>query len=159
MPPLRQLIPERLIVEHGVVRGIEGPLGGASGGLILVEHAEIHPPPSARQKTLQQALASLGVDALISIGGDDTLKTANKFKMFQDQLPPEGRRIAVVHVPSALANRVISADITPSVTDAFVTEPMRRSYPVGLRHGSGVWRNRQEIRRSCLPPARITIPH
>jgi hypothetical protein len=60
---LRQLIPERfwLIVEHGVVRGIEGPLGGASGGLILVEHAEIHPPPSARQKTLQQALTSLPI--------------------------------------------------------------------------------------------------
>jgi hypothetical protein len=63
VPSLRQLIPERfrLIVEHGVVRGIEGFLGGASGGLILVEHAKIHRPPSARQKTLQQALTSLPI--------------------------------------------------------------------------------------------------
>ena len=42
-------------------------------------------PPRCGPST--QALASLGVDALISIGGDDTLKTANKFKLFQDHLP------------------------------------------------------------------------
>ena len=42
-------------------------------------------PPRCARST--QALASLGVDALISIGGDDTLKTANKFKLFQDHLP------------------------------------------------------------------------
>src|SRR5437762_8501622 len=30
-----------------------------------------------------EALCSLGVDALVSIGGDDTLKTANKFKLYQ----------------------------------------------------------------------------
>ena len=30
----------------------------------------------------------MGIDALISIGGDDTLKTANKFKLYQEQLPP-----------------------------------------------------------------------
>jgi hypothetical protein len=55
------LSPEQfsLIVERGVVRGIEAPLGGASGGLILVEHAETRPPLSARQKTLQQALTLL----------------------------------------------------------------------------------------------------
>jgi hypothetical protein len=48
-------------VEHAVVRGIEDPLGGASGGLILVEHAEIHPPPSARQKTLHRAPTALPI--------------------------------------------------------------------------------------------------
>ena len=37
--------------------------------------------------TVHKALSSLGVDALVSIGGDDTLKTANKFKRFQDHLP------------------------------------------------------------------------
>ena len=50
-------------------------------------------------------LRSLGVDALISIGGDDTLKTANKFKLFQDRLPAGSPRIcrtvaiAVYEVP------------------------------------------------------------
>ena len=42
-------------------------------------------PPSSG--TVHRALDSLGVDALVSIGGDDTLKTANKFKRFQDYLP------------------------------------------------------------------------
>ncbi|RMF98826.1 MAG: 6-phosphofructokinase, partial [Planctomycetota bacterium] len=38
-------------------------------------------------KTVYDALSSLGVDALVSIGGDDTLTTASKFKLFQDRLP------------------------------------------------------------------------
>ena len=52
------------------------------------------PKRTAPLRTVHQALSSLGVDALISIGGDDTLKTANKFKMFQDHLPagPEADR-------------------------------------------------------------------
>ena len=40
-------------------------------------------------KTVYEALRSIGVDALISIGGDDTLKTANKFKLYQEKLPPD----------------------------------------------------------------------
>ena len=40
----------------------------------------------APMKRVSDALKSLGVDALISIGGDDTLKTANKFKLYQDCL-------------------------------------------------------------------------
>src|SRR3954451_8541278 len=41
---------------------------------------------TAPLRTAYQALRSLGVDALVSIGGDDTLKTANKFKLFQAHL-------------------------------------------------------------------------
>ena len=44
-----------------------------------------------------QALRSLGVDALVSIGGDDTLKTANKMKLFQDTLPQGEKRMPVIH--------------------------------------------------------------
>ena len=40
-------------------------------------------------KTVYEALRSIGVDALISIGGDDTLKTANKFKLYQEKLPAD----------------------------------------------------------------------
>ena len=52
------------------------------------------------------------MDALVSIGGDDTLKTANKFKMFQDHLSPEDRRIAVVHVPKTIDNDYRGIDFT-----------------------------------------------
>ena len=39
-------------------------------------------------KNTYEGLLSLGVEALISIGGDDTLKTANKFKLYQDRASP-----------------------------------------------------------------------
>jgi 6-phosphofructokinase 1 len=57
-------------------------------------------------------LRSLGVEALISIGGDDTLKTANKFKMFQDRLPPGELRIPVVHLPKTIDNDYMGIDFT-----------------------------------------------
>jgi 6-phosphofructokinase 1 len=57
------------------------------------------------------ALRSLGVDALISIGGDDTLKTANKLKMYQDRLAP-GPRIPVVHLPKTIDNDYMGIDFT-----------------------------------------------
>src|SRR5208283_3232802 len=63
-------------------------------------------------RTVHQALSSLGVDALISIGGDDTLKTGNKFKMFQDYLPADQKRIAVVHVPKTIDNDYRGIDFT-----------------------------------------------
>ena len=47
------------------------------------------PERTGQLRAVHRALVSLGVDALISIGGDDTLKTANKFKRFQEFLPPE----------------------------------------------------------------------
>jgi 6-phosphofructokinase 1 len=59
-----------------------------------------------------EGLRSLGVDALISIGGDDTLKTANKFKMFQDCLPSDAVRIPVVHVPKTIDNDYHGIDFT-----------------------------------------------
>jgi 6-phosphofructokinase 1 len=67
---------------------------------------------TAPLRTVHQALSSLGVDALVSIGGDDTLKTANKFKMFQDHLPKNARRIAVVHVPKTIDNDYKGIDFT-----------------------------------------------
>ena len=67
---------------------------------------------TAALATVHQALSSLGVDALVSIGGDDTLKTANKFKMFQDHLPPASQRIAVVHVPKTIDNDYQGIDFT-----------------------------------------------
>ena len=67
---------------------------------------------TAQLRTVHRALTSLGVNALVSIGGDDTLKTANKFKRFQDYLPAEEGRIAVVHVPKTIDNDYRGIDFT-----------------------------------------------
>lgn len=70
------------------------------------------PERVAPLKRTYEALISLGVDALISIGGDDTLKTANKFKLYQDQLPAEAKRIPVVHLPKTIDNDYHGIDFT-----------------------------------------------
>jgi len=63
-------------------------------------------------KTVYDALRSIGVDGLISIGGDDTLKTANKFKLFQEKLPADAPRIPVVHLPKTIDNDYRGIDFT-----------------------------------------------
>jgi len=63
-------------------------------------------------KTAYEALRSIGVDGLISIGGDDTLKTANKFKLYQEKLPPDAPRIPVVHLPKTIDNDYRGIDFT-----------------------------------------------
>lgn len=67
---------------------------------------------SAPLKAVYEGLSSLGVDALISIGGDDTLKTANKLKMYQDILPEGSHRIPVVHLPKTIDNDYTGIDFT-----------------------------------------------
>lgn len=63
-------------------------------------------------RTVHDALQSIGVDALISIGGDDTLKTANKFQRFQDYLPAGSKKIPVVHLPKTIDNDYCGIDFT-----------------------------------------------
>ncbi|WP_164101310.1 6-phosphofructokinase [Candidatus Laterigemmans baculatus] len=67
---------------------------------------------SAPLRRVYEGLLSLGVDALISIGGDDTLKTANKLKMFQDNLPSDAKRLPVVHLPKTIDNDYMGIDFT-----------------------------------------------
>ncbi len=70
------------------------------------------PERIAPLRRVYEALCSLGVDALVSIGGDDTLKTANKLKLFQDRLPSGSKRIPVVHVPKTIDNDYTGIDFT-----------------------------------------------
>ena len=70
------------------------------------------PEKIAPLKRTYEGLCSLGVDALVSIGGDDTLKTANKFKLFQEGLPEGSRKIPVVHVPKTIDNDYMGIDFT-----------------------------------------------
>ncbi|QEG36610.1 6-phosphofructokinase [Bythopirellula goksoeyrii] len=80
----------------------------------LVSHPShlADPEKSAPLKTVYEALRSIGVDVLISIGGDDTLKTANKFKMFQERLPLDAHRIPIVHLPKTIDNDYRGIDFT-----------------------------------------------
>ena len=67
---------------------------------------------TARLRTVYDGLRSLGIDALVSIGGDDTLRTAYKIKVFQDTLPADLPRIPVVHVPKTIDNDYNGIDFT-----------------------------------------------
>lgn len=67
---------------------------------------------SAPLSRVYAALRSLGVDALVSIGGDDTLKTANKMKLYQDTLPADQKRMPVIHLPKTIDNDYSGIDFT-----------------------------------------------
>jgi 6-phosphofructokinase 1 len=68
------------------------------------------PEKFAPLKAVYRALRSIKVDALISIGGDDTLKTANKLKLFQERFPE--KTIPIVHLPKTIDNDYHGIDFT-----------------------------------------------
>jgi ATP-dependent phosphofructokinase / diphosphate-dependent phosphofructokinase len=65
-----------------------------------------------RLRCVYNALVDLEVDALISIGGDDTLKTANFLHEFQKRLPEKARRVRIVHLPKTIDNDYRGIDFT-----------------------------------------------
>jgi ATP-dependent phosphofructokinase / diphosphate-dependent phosphofructokinase len=67
---------------------------------------------AARLRNVYNALVDLEIDALISIGGDDTLKTANFLYEFQKRLPPDARRVPIIHVPKTIDNDYRGIDFT-----------------------------------------------
>ena len=97
-------------------RNTQGILIGtarANPGKLVQSVADLDDPKcTAPLKAVYDGLCSLGVDALVSIGGDDTLKTANKFKLFQDRLPKSAPRIPIVHVPKTIDNDYCGIDFT-----------------------------------------------
>ncbi|HEY5999086.1 MAG TPA: 6-phosphofructokinase [bacterium] len=66
---------------------------------------------NAKLVAAHRALADLGCDALISLGGDDTLKTAN-FMYLLPQHVAGLREIAVVHLPKTIDNDYFGIDWT-----------------------------------------------
>ena len=70
------------------------------------------PSKTARLRNVYNALVDLEIDALISIGGDDTLKTANFLYEFQQQLPADAPRVRVVHLPKTIDNDYRGIDFT-----------------------------------------------
>src|SRR3990172_2948535 len=95
-----------VLINHrmlGRTRNSQGILIGTARtnpGINVSSPAHLDDPERAKPlKTVYEALRSIDVDALISIGGDDTLKSANKFKLYQEKLPPGALRIPIVHLP------------------------------------------------------------
>ena len=100
---------ERVRTSGGITIGT----ARANPGKMVKSPADLtDPEKTAPLKTVYEALRSLNVDALISIGGDDTLKTANKFALFQDHLPEGSPKIKVVHVPKTIDNDYSGIDFT-----------------------------------------------
>lgn len=58
------------------------------------------------------ALVDHNIDALISIGGDDTLKTANLLHEYQKRLPADAPRVRIVHLPKTIDNDYRGIDFT-----------------------------------------------
>ncbi len=94
-------------------RGIIIGTARANPGKLISSPADLdNPEKTAPMKTVYEALCSLDCDALVSIGGDDTLKTANKFKLYQDHLPEGSRKLPVVHIPKTIDNDYNGIDFT-----------------------------------------------
>jgi 6-phosphofructokinase len=70
------------------------------------------PEKTKNLRNIYYALLDHKIDALVSIGGDDTLKTANYIYEFQKRLPEEAKRIRVVHVPKTIDNDYKGIDFT-----------------------------------------------
>ncbi|MDD9967149.1 MAG: 6-phosphofructokinase, partial [Myxococcales bacterium] len=67
---------------------------------------------AAALRRVHGALVSLRVKALISIGGDGTLITANLLYAYQQTLPVAAPRVRVVHVPKTIDNDYGGIDFT-----------------------------------------------
>ncbi|MCX5744901.1 MAG: 6-phosphofructokinase [Proteobacteria bacterium] len=120
-PITHRLIPDehyRIFTERDL-RGIRNTRGIMIGtartnpgkGIDRPEHLG-DPTRTEMLRNVYSALVDLGVDALISIGGDDTLKTANFLYEYQKRLPPEAPRVRVVHVPKTIDNDYRGIDFT-----------------------------------------------
>lgn len=69
------------------------------------------PERSKRLRAIVGGLCALKIDALITIGGDDTLKTAN-FLHLLTRTDPEFEHIAIVHLPKTIDNDYFGIDFT-----------------------------------------------
>lgn len=94
-------------------RGILVGTSRANPGKAVHSRADLADPvKTAPLDRVYRGLTALGVDALVSIGGDDTLKTANLLYEYQRQLPAEAKKVRVVHVPKTIDNDYRGIDFT-----------------------------------------------
>lgn len=101
------------------IRGLRNARGIIIGTARVNPGAAIEGPsdltdPSKTERLIRihAALRSIGVDALVSIGGDDTLKTANFLYEYQRSNVPEEERVRLVHLPKTIDNDYRGIDFT-----------------------------------------------
>ncbi len=120
-PVSRRLVPNETyrVFEERDVRGLRNSRGiiigtaRANPGKGITCAADLDDPvKTERLRNIYNAFVDSGVDALISIGGDDTLKTANFLYEFQARLPKDAKRIAIVHLPKTIDNDYRGIDFT-----------------------------------------------
>jgi 6-phosphofructokinase 1 len=70
------------------------------------------PVKTTKLRNIYNALVDLEIDALVSIGGDDTLKTANFLYEYQRRLPPSAKRVQIIHLPKTIDNDYPGIDFT-----------------------------------------------
>jgi 6-phosphofructokinase 1 len=94
-------------------RGVFVGTGRANPGKGIATPRDLDDPEKTdRLRRVHEALVDLGVDGLVSIGGDDTLRTANLLHEFQKRLPASTPRVRVVHVPKTIDNDYRGIDFT-----------------------------------------------
>lgn len=69
------------------------------------------PARNGKLRAVYGALEAFKIDALVSIGGDDTLKTANYLYRMQELLP-DVRRVKIIHLPKTIDNDYFGIDWT-----------------------------------------------
>jgi ATP-dependent phosphofructokinase / diphosphate-dependent phosphofructokinase len=117
----RPLVPEdeyRVISDRDLrglrnTRGVFVGTGRANPGKAIRTRKDLDDPErTAPLRRVYDALRDLEVDALVSIGGDDTLRTATCFYELQNRLPAGTPRVRVVHVPKTIDNDYRGIDFT-----------------------------------------------
>ncbi len=95
-------------------RGVLVGTGRANPGKSIKGSKDLDDPVKAAPlQRVYDGFRDLQIDALVSIGGDDTLRTANLFHEFQKRRLPAGSpRVRVVHVPKTIDNDYRGIDFT-----------------------------------------------
>jgi 6-phosphofructokinase 1 len=116
--PMMQDLHYKRFAERDVVgmrndRGVVIGTARANPGKGITCRQDLEDPiKTERLRRVWAGLTDLGVDALISIGGDDTLKTANFLYLYQQGLPEDAHRFKVVHLPKTIDNDYQGIDFT-----------------------------------------------
>jgi 6-phosphofructokinase 1 len=117
----RPLVPEdeyRMIADRDLrglrnTRGVFVGTGRANPGKTIRTLGDLDDAQKCdRLRRVHEALVDLDVNALVSIGGDDTLRTANILHEYEKRLPAGSKRVRVVHVPKTIDNDYRGIDFT-----------------------------------------------
>ncbi|RME26081.1 MAG: 6-phosphofructokinase [Deltaproteobacteria bacterium] len=101
------------------VRGIRNARGVLLGTSRVGPGAEVRtlddlddPARTGNLRRVLEALDAMEIDALVTIGGDGTLRAAWLLYEYQARLPEDSRRVAIVHLPKTIDNDYRGIDFT-----------------------------------------------